>query len=329
MKSIYIFSSGEIKRKENTIFINTEEGKKFIPVENIREILIFGEVSITKKCLELLSQKEICVHFFNYYGYYTGTFYPREHYNSGYMLLKQCEHYLDYQKRLYLAKRFVEGAFLNMSKVLQYYNKRDINLEEEIQKLENLASKIKDTQNIDELRAIEGNMRHHYYLSFDKIISNENFRFNVRSRRPPQNRLNALISFGNSLLYVVILSEIYKTHLDPRIGFLHETNFRRFTLNLDIAEIFKPVIVDRIIFTVLNKEMIRENDFDGELKGIYLKNKGRITFIKEFDKKLDSTIRHEKLKRNVSYRTLIRMELYKLEKHFMGDEDYFPYVARW
>ncbi len=87
------------------------------------------------------------------------------------------------------------------------------------------------------------------------------------------------------MLYVTVLSEIYKTHLDPRIGFLHTTNFRRFTLNLDIAEIFKPIIIDRIIFTLIGKNMVTTGDFEKDMGGIMLKEKGRQVFIQEYDKK--------------------------------------------
>lgn len=98
-KSIYIFSDGEIKRKDNTLYFETEDGRKYIPVENTQEILIFGEVTINKRLLEFLTESEIIMHFFNYYGYYVGSFYPREHLNSGYMILKQAEHYLDHKKK--------------------------------------------------------------------------------------------------------------------------------------------------------------------------------------------------------------------------------------
>ena len=114
---------------------------------------------------------------------------------------------------------------------------------------------------------IEGNIRDMYYKAFDSIINNKDFVFQERTRRPPKNHLNAMISFGNSLLYVLVLSEIYKTHLDPRIGFLHTTNFRRFTLNLDVAEIFKPIIVDRVIFTLISKKIIQINDFESDMVG--------------------------------------------------------------
>ena len=177
--------------------------------------------------------------------------------------------------------------------------------------------------------AIEGNARDLYYKTFNKIINNDDFEFKRRSRRPPHNRINALISFGNSLVYVVTLSEIYKTHLDPRIGFLHTSNFRRFTLNLDVAEIFKPILVDRVIFYLINKGIINKKHFINSLGGVSLNEKGRMLFIEEFDKRLKTVIQHSSVKRRVSYRRLIRLELYKLEKHLIGEKNYKPFVAHW
>lgn len=328
-KTIYIFNDGEIKRKDNTLCFITESGKKYIPIEDISDILIFGEVSLNKSLLEYLSQKEILLHFFNYYGYYVGTYYPREHLNSGYMILKQAENYLDETKRLTIASSFVEGSSKNILNVIRYYKNRGKDLEGIENSIMSLQNKIEICRNTDELMGIEGNIRDTYYKGFDLIIDNDKFKFEQRTRRPPKNYLNTLISFGNSMMYVLVLSEIYKTHLDPRIGYLHTTNFRRFTLNLDVAEIFKPIIVDRIIFTLISKKMINQNDFEKDMGGILLKEKGRKIFVQEFDDKLRTTIQHRELGRNVSYRRLIRMELYKLEKHLMGEKEYSPYISRW
>lgn len=328
-KTIYIFSNGELKRQQNTLYFEGEKGRKYLPVENVGEFLIFGEVTINKKLLEFLSQQEILLHFFNYYGYYVGTYYPREHYNSGYMILKQAEFYLDNEKRILLAQKFVDGAVSNMLRVLKYYNARGSDVENYIENITSLQDKISSQNDIDQLMAVEGNIRDHYYDAFNKIIKDENFVFKKRTKRPPKTKINTLISFGNSLLYTLVLSEIYKTHLDPRIGFLHATNFRRFTLNLDVAEVFKPIIVDRTIFYLLNKQMLEENHFMKELNRVYLNEKGRAVFVEEFEKKLKSTIKHDKLKRNVSYRRLVRMELYKIEKHLMDEKEYEPFVARW
>lgn len=328
-KNIYIFNDGQIRRKDNTVYFETEEGKKFLPIEDINDIFVFGELELNKRFLELTSQKEITIHFFNYYGYYIGSYYPREHLNSGYMTLKQSEHYLDIEKRLAIARAFVRGSGKNIQNVLRYYINRGKNLEDISTQIENLIGKTDNCCDSSELMGIEGNMRDYYYKGFDTIIDKEDFVFNNRSRKPPRNELNALISFGNSLLYTLILSEIYKTHLDPRIGYLHTTNFRRFTLNLDIAEIFKPIIIDRLIFTLIGKKMITKNDFERDMGGILLKERGKKVFIQEFDNRLKTTIRHRKLGREVSYRRLIRLELYKLEKHLIGEEEYKPYISRW
>ncbi|ABY93807.1 MULTISPECIES: type I-B CRISPR-associated endonuclease Cas1b [Thermoanaerobacter] len=328
-KTIYIFSDGELKRKDNTLFFEGENGRKFIPVENTSEIMVFGEVSLNKRLLEFLTQSEIILHFFNHYGYYVGSYYPREHLNSGYMILRQAEHYNDESKRLYLAQKFVEGAYKNIRQVLKYYSNRGKDLEDVIYSIEKLGESVDSTSTINELMAIEGNIREYYYKAFDEIIQNPDFKFDFRSKRPPQNFLNTLISFGNSLMYTTTLSEIYKTHLDPRIGFLHATNFRRFSLNLDVSEIFKPIIVDRTIFTLLSKKMVTKEDFEEDAEGLLLKEKGKKVFVQEFEDKLATTIKHRNLSNNVSYRRLIRLELYKLEKHLIEEEQYKPFIAQW
>lgn len=328
-KTMYIFSDGELHRKDNTLCFEGAEAKKFIPVEDTGEIMVFGEVTINKKLLEFLSQKEIVLHYFNYHGYYMGTFYPREHLNSGYMTLKQAEYYLDEQKRLAIAREFVYGASRNIRQVLKYYHSRGKNVLEKLKAIEALIKRINDCPDIPSLMAIEGNIRDHYYLAFDEILNDPDFLFQKRSRRPPKNYLNTLISFGNSLLYTICLSEIYKTHLDPRIGYLHATNFRRFTLNLDLSEIFKPIIVDRIIFSLIGKRMVTKHDFDRITEGIMLKDKAKKYFIEELDTKLKTTIKHREIGRQVSYRRLLRLELYKLEKHLMSEKKYEAFIARW
>jgi CRISPR-associated protein Cas1 len=328
-KTIYVFNDGEFKRKDNTLFFETEEGKKYIPVEDVKEIIIFGEVSLNKRFLEFLTQKEIILHFLNNYGYYIGSYYPREHLNSGYMILKQAEHYLDAEKRLILAKSFVRGASANIVEVLRYYNNRGKELTDQLEAICGFMDRLEDSQSVDELMALEGNIRDCYYQSFNTIIDKSDFQFNGRNRRPPLDRINALISFGNTLAYTAVLSEIYKTHLDPRIGYLHTTNFRRFTLNLDVAEIFKPILVDRVIFSLLARNMLRSAHFESKANGILMNDKGRKIFVEEWENKLRTTIKHRQLGREVSYRRLIRMDLYKLEKHLMGERIFQPFVSRW
>ena len=333
MKSrIFVFSDGELKRKENTLFFENEAGeKKFIPIEGTQELMIFGEVSLNKRFLEFTSRKEMIMHFFNHYGYYVGSFYPREHLNSGHMILKQAEAYLDEERRIALARKFVEGAINNILKTLDYYARRKENpvILAASSRIREMSSSLCDQQSTGSLMAIEGNIRDIYYSAFDDIVENEDFKFESRTRRPPKNRMNALISFGNSLLYTSVLSEIYKTHLDPRIGYLHSTNFRRFTLNLDVAEIFKPILVDRMIFSLINKGELKNRHFEKRMDGVVMNEDGMKIFSKEFEERLQTTITHKKIGRPVSNRRLIRLELYKLEKHIIGEQEYKPFLWEW
>jgi len=329
-RTIYLLSSGSLGRKDNTIVIENDGGRRFVPVETTNEILVFGEVDLNKRFLEFAAQSEIILHFFNRYGYYVGTYYPREHLNSGAVIIAQARHYIEPDKRLALAKRFVHGAISNMEKVISYYTRRGKNeLEGVNEKLVEFKDSLERCRDISELMGLEGNGRDTYYSAFDEIIEDKDFVFEKRTRRPPGNRLNALISFLNSLCYVLALSQIYRTHMDPRIGFLHETNFRRFSLNLDIAEIFKPILVDRLIFALINKKMIQKKSFSEKGGGLYLTDKAREVVLKAWEDKLQSTIEHPGLRRKVSYQNLVRMEIYKVEKHVLGDKTYEPFVARW
>ncbi|MFW0884764.1 type I-B CRISPR-associated endonuclease Cas1b [Candidatus Acidulodesulfobacterium sp. H_13] len=329
-QSMYIFSNGRLKRKDNTLFFEDADGvRKFIPIENTKEIFAFGEIELNTKVLNFLAQKEIILHYFNYYDYYAGSIYPREHYNSGFMILKQAEFYMDSKKRVFIAKKFIEGAAENCLKILKYYGRRDKPLEHQITEIEHLISVLEKQTSINESMAIEGQIKQVYYQGFNAIMGSDEFKFNGRNRRPPKDSINALISFSNSLIYTFCLSEIYQTHLDPRIGYLHTTNFRRFTLNLDIAEIFKPVIGDRTIFAMINKGIITHADFEKALNGIVLNDKGRKKFLSYIDERLKQTINHSTLKKQVSYRRLMRLEMYKLEKHLMGEKEYNAFVMDW
>lgn len=328
-RDIYIFNNGELRRKDNTILFETEDEKKYVPIEEIHNIWIFGEVTINKSLLDFISQKEICLHFFNYYGYYSGTYYPREHLNSGFVILRQAEHYLDNNKRMVLAREIIKTASKNILVILKYYNSRGIDLNKTIQSINKKINSMDHAESTSELMALEGNIRDEYYKNFNNIIKNEDFIFKERSRKPPMDNINALISFGNSLMYTTVLGEIYQTNLDPRIGYLHSTNERRFTLNLDIAEIFKPIIVDRAIFSLLNRGEITKKDFDRKFNGILLSDKGRMKFIEEYNNKLSTVIKHPRLNINVSYKRLIRLELYKVQKHITEKQEYKGFVARW
>lgn len=299
-----------------------------IPIEDIEELYLFGELDMNTKLVCFLGQKGIPVHVFSYYGWYTGTFYPRETNVSGHLLVKQVEHYLWRDKRLPLAREFVAGALHNMHRNLLYYQRRGKDVAAQVEVIEREQQAIAHAARIDELRGIEGRARDAYYRTFNEIVTLAD-PFTKRVKRPPNNLMNALISFGNSLLYAATLAQIYVTQLNPTISYLHEPSERRFSLSLDIAEVFKPLIVDRVIFRVLNKGMIGEADVDESMGICLLNERARKKFVEQWEEQLRTTVRHRRLKRSVSYRRMIRLECYKLIRHLLGMEQYRALKAWW
>ncbi len=249
---------------------------------------------------------------------------PRDRNVSGDLTVRQVEHYLDPERRFFLAFSFVEGAMFHMLRNLREYKAT----EEFQEKIKNELINAKEAKTISELMGCEGRAKDAYYQAFNVILKDD-FNIDKREKRPPSNPVNAMISFANSLVYSTVLSEVYHTQLNPTISYLHEPRERRYSLSLDISEIFKPLIADPVIFKLVNNNMIRLDNFDKDVNYCYLKEEGRKKFLKEFDQKLATTIKHRKLKRHVSYRTIIRLECYKLIKHFLEDEIYMPFKAWW
>lgn len=235
---------------------------------------------------------------------------------------------MDEEKRLKIAREIVHSASYNILRNLAYYRKHGKEVEEHIHEIERCSEEIDNVNRISELMSIEGRIRSQYYSSFNEIFR-EGFKLKKRVKRPPDTMVNCLISFGNSLLYATTLSEIYNTQLNPTISYLHEPGERRFSLSLDLSEIFKPVIVDRTIFNLINNRKIKPKHFLQELNYCYLKENGKKLFVSEYNEKLRTTVMHKELKRKVSYQRLIRLECYKLVKHLIGEKSFQGFKAWW
>jgi CRISPR-associated protein Cas1 len=327
-ENFYITKDGSLQREENTIYFENQLMKRALPINRINSIYCYGSNSMSSGAILYLSQEGIPVHFFDYYGWYKGSLYPRDTLVSGHMVVKQAEHYLDEGKRLTLAKNFVYGAIKNTLRNISNYLNRYPELIEFEDRISEYLENLENVPDIPTAMQLEGQSKRAYFQALDIVLSDD-YKILRRTRRPPENRANTLISFGNSLLYTTCLTEIYNTQLDPTISFLHEPSDRRFSLSLDISEIFKPIIVDRIILKLVNKGMLDDDCFEGSIGEMMLSEKGKRLFIKEYDHRLNQTIKHRDLGRRVSYQRLIRLELYKLCKHCLGDSEYAPLIFWW
>lgn len=328
-RSLYIYQNGELSRKDNTLRFTSESGeKRDIPINAIAEIYFFGNDNINSKLVSFLSKNNIIVHFFNYYDFYAASLVPRQTKVSGKLLVNQVEHYADPDKRIILARKFVEAAGKNIYRNLRYYKGRGKPLEQEMKEIESLLIEVNRAVSVTELMGMEGNIHKIYYGCWKEIID-QDIDFEKRVKRPPDNMINTLISYLNSLVYTTVLGEIYKTQLNPTVSYLHEPGVSRFSLSLDIAEIFKPLLADRLIFSLLNRNQIQEKHFTKSLNYLHMKEAGSKLILAEYDKTLQRTIKHKLLNRDVSYRYLMRLECYKLIKHLYGEKEYEPFVMWW
>lgn len=336
-KTFYLFNPGVLERKDNTLkftpvsddgeITSSDAQSRFLPIEDISEFYVLGSLRANSSLFNFLGQKDIAVHFFDYYENYTGSFMPRDSLLSGKMLLAQTSYYQDKKKRLVIARKFIEGAAYNMIKNLKYYNRRGKDMEDIIRPVENISKQICSTSSVEELMGIEGQIRQYYYEAFNLIIND--FEMAGRFKQPPQNEVNALMSFGNMVCYTLCLRAIHQTQLNPTISYLHKPGERRYSLALDIAEIFKPIIVDRVIFRVLNRKEIQTKHFEKKMNKCLLNVSGKKIFIKAIEDRLQETIQHKSLKRSVSYRHLVKLECYKLAKHLLSIEEYKPFKMYW
>jgi len=221
-KTYYLFNPGRLSRKDQTLKFTPineagQEGKpRYLPVEQVDQLFCFGSIDANSAMYNFLGKNEIAVHFFDYYENYTGSFLSKSYLLSGKMLINQTKHFSSTKKRIVIAQSFIDGASYNMIKNLKYYDNRGKDLDLIINRIEGLRTQIAPTVQIDELMGIEGNIRKNYYDAFNLIIND--FEMGGRTKQPPLNPVNALISFGNMMCYSQVLRSLHQTQLNPTIS---------------------------------------------------------------------------------------------------------------
>ena len=328
-RNYHVFSDGRLERNDDTLRLVTEDGdKKYVPVENAEAFFLHGQIDFNTRLMSFLNDRTVALHVFGWEDYYSGSVMPKRGQTSGKTVVKQVRAYENPDHRRQLAAAIVRGSIHNMRTNVVYYNGRDHDLDVVVNDLEEIAARVDDTLPIDELMGVEATARKAYYRSFNKILPSE-FQLTRREYNPPPNEINSLISFGNSLVYANCVSAIRATALDPTISYLHEPGERRYSLSLDLADLFKPVLADRVLFRLVNRNQISSTDFETELGSCLLNESGRQTYTKAFEETLERTVDHPELNRKVSYQYLMRLEAYKLKKHLLTGEEYVPFKRWW
>lgn len=327
----HIISDGILTKKDFSILFENPEKKMYIPVEAATVISVYSDIILSSDFIKFAADHWLTLRFHDKHGEYVGSFFPSYQKMSVKTTIAQSLLYSDKQKRLQLAKKIIIAGTQNIKSNIQYYNRRydNINLSDNIKALSEFKKLMNEADSIEHLTLTEARMRETYFSCFNSILHADGFKFERRSRRPPKNEVNAMISFGNTILYGYIADVIQKTDLDIRIAFLHSANRRSQSLNLDIAELFKPVIVDRLIFSLINKHIIVANKHftANDDSSVLLNREGKSVFISAFKDKLSQKIDVKGGK--LSYAQLISREVWNLRGYILQGDKYTPFKCGW
>ena len=324
----FILSSGRLRRQDNNIYFDKFDetdgvtASKILPINAIDEIYILARVELDTYTLAFLAGNNILLHVFSPFQSFRGNFYPSTSNSvnkSGFVLLSQLRAFDDPVKRVYIAREITRAHMLNDAANCKKHGVK-------FDPAPHIAA-LDASTDVGQIMAAEGAFQKLYYEKWNEIIADQrSFKFTVRSKRPPADKINSFISYVNTRIYNVCLSEIYKTELDPRIGFLHEPNYRALSLHLDLAEIFKPILGDTLIFAMLNKKEITAKDFQTDAGRIKFSNEAIQKIGMKMISRLSETIALNG--QNLTWRQVIRREANQLKKCICEDMPYVGFVWR-
>jgi CRISPR-associated protein Cas1 len=321
MSSVYLDEQGsEIKKKGELLIIEkNDQIIAEIPLVQLDRMVIIGNVQITTPALALLLDKGVPVSFITTYGNYRGKLKPPTHKNIA-LRLKQYERYNNKAFRLISAKGFINGKLKNWKTFLQKHlrNNPEADMAYAISGIEAILKKIENARSIESLMGFEGSAANMYFNAFGKLIKKE-FQFEKRTRRPPKDPVNALLSLGYTLLFNEIHSAVEAIGFDPYLGFLHEVEYGRPSLAVDMMEEFR-FLIEGLALTLINKEILTREDFiEQDNGGFYLNEKGREEFYRQYEKRITTKVRYGEM--NINYRRVFCYQAEKLSRVVKGEEE--------
>lgn len=317
METLFITKDAQLKQHEKTFQIRFTKDKKVrsLPIEKLSHIVLLGETRLNSRLLSLCGKHRVRVSVFDYYGYCKGTYEPMDKNPAGKVKLKQAALLLDDKQRMQVAREVVRGAAHNMRANLRFYQYRGVaGLKAIVQTMKQQSKGIDGAKSREELMGHEGLLHAEYYAAW-KLID-KRLDFGKRVRRPPNNPINCLISFLNQMVYTVVRHEISKTHLEETFSLLHAPGYGRASLSLDLAEPFKPLLTDGLIFKLVKRNMLDDNWFDQQNQVCLLSEVGRRNIAEQFALRLEESYQGR------SFRQWIYYEALGIEREVLGVANY-------
>lgn len=326
-KVIYLYKSGQLLCKDYSLILKDKKDYvSYIPIEQIDTLICFGEISINKRTLSLLNKHNIVILFFNFYGQYIGRFTPKQ-YLDGKILINQIHIFENETIRYHIARTMIISSLKNCLALLKYYNKKQFPLLDNIIEIESIIKEC-NNKSVTELLLLEAQAKKIYFNSFDIILEKEKYHFIKRTKNPPLNEINALLSYGYSLLYANHISVIDRSRLYSQISFVHSLTKCSESLQFDLADILKPVLVDRLVLSLCRHKLLKDEYFDYKSDRCYLNKEGVKFFVEKYENYLLKTIKINN--KYYSYRNLISREVHLLSNYIANESnDYKSYIMKW
>lgn len=321
METVFVAKDATLERQDNTLLLRMPGQRLRLPVDTVRHIVLTGRCRLDSALLGLLGQHGVRLSQLDWYGYYKGSFEPIERNPSGAVRLAQARLVLDGTARLALARRLVDATAHNMAAILGYHRRRtNPGLSAVEEHLARARADVAAAAEIPALMGVESQIRQAYWDGWPLI--DERLAFGRRVRRPPNNPVNCLMSFLNGLLYAVTRHEIGRTHLEATFALLHAPARNRASLALDLAEPFRPAVVDREIIRLVRKDMLDEAWFERHEGVCLLTETGRRAISERFGERL------ERLVDGMTLRARLHAQALSLEREALGTGRFTPYRVR-
>ncbi len=315
-----------------------------VPLAKIDQVMVLGDITLTTPALQTLLQRGIPVHYLSQYGQSYGTLTANPGKNSG-LRMAQCALRADPARQFAVARQCVAGKLANMrTLLLRYARSREPG---DQTALDNAASQVRHClhqlkhlaaplaidpadrmHGLGPLLGLEGSGSSAYYGALGTMLRSP-WEFPGRVKRPPTDPVNAMLSFGYTLLTKQVASLVWAVGLDPGIGVLHQPGFGKPALALDLVEQFRPLVVDSVVITLLNTGQLKPDDFQYEMGGYRLDDAARKLFLTKFEARLEEKVQHPVFSYKATYRRCIELQARLFAKYALGETDqYVPFTVR-
>ncbi|MGB9861548.1 MAG: CRISPR-associated endonuclease Cas1 [Candidatus Bipolaricaulaceae bacterium] len=333
MSTIYVLEDGATLRKDGdqVVVVGAKSGPLLVmPLEHVEEVVILGNATLTAPLVHELLARGIGVAYFSRSGEFLGRLVPETSKNVP-LRWAQFSAASQEGKALSLAKNIVEGKILNQRAILQREAREGISdLASAIEDLKALAGRVDRAQSLAELRGLEGAASARYFREWPKLIRAVGFRFPGRVKRPPTDPVNAMLSFGYTLLANAVFAACHVVGFDPYVGFLHMDRYGRPALVLDLMEELRPVLVDSLVLALINRHVVDPKDFETSLGGgCRMARPALRKFLKAWEEKRRGFVRHPVFQQEVPYWRVPELQARILARVLLGEaEEYVPFLLR-